>query len=44
MQWIYQQWGEAVYQDATLAQHEKSILAWCEEQGLELNAKQRKSC
>lgn len=42
MQWIYQQWGEAVYQDATLAQHEKAILAWCEEQGLELNAKQRK--
>ncbi|PPV40997.1 type I restriction-modification system subunit M [Ectopseudomonas oleovorans] len=42
MQWIYQQWGEAVYQDDTLAQHEKAILAWCEEQGLELNAKQRK--
>jgi len=42
MQWIYQQWGEAVYQDETLAQHEKAILAWCEEQGLELNAKQRK--
>jgi len=42
MQWIYQQWGEVVYQDATLAQHEKAILAWCEEQGLELNTKQRK--
>jgi len=42
MQWIYQQWGEAVYQDATLATHEKAILAWCEEQGLELNTKQRK--
>lgn len=42
MQWIYQQWGEAVYQDTTLAQHEKAILAWCEEQGLELNTKQRK--
>jgi len=42
MQWIYQQWGEAVYQDETLAQQQKSILAWCEEQGLELNAKQRK--
>nr|WP_251031878.1 class I SAM-dependent DNA methyltransferase [Pseudomonas fluorescens] len=42
MQWIYRQLGEAVYQDETLAQHEKAILAWCEEQGLELNAKQRK--
>src|SRR5690606_8873129 len=42
MQWVYQQWGEAVYQDATLATHEKAILAWCEEQGLALNTKQRK--
>lgn len=42
MQWIYQQWGEAVYQDETLARQQKAILAWCEEQGLELNAKQRK--
>ncbi|WP_448091527.1 type I restriction-modification system subunit M [Pseudomonas lini] len=42
MEWIYQQWGEAVYQDQTLAKHEKAILTWCEEQGLELNAKQRK--
>src|SRR3989344_2797086 len=42
MQWIYQQWGDALYQDNTLAQHEKAILAWCEEKGLELNTKQRK--
>lgn len=42
MQWIYQQWGEALYQDEALATHEKAILAWCEEQGLELNIKQRK--
>ncbi|CRR55016.1 type I restriction-modification system subunit M [Pseudomonas aeruginosa] len=42
MQWIYQQWGEAVYLDETLARQQKAILAWCEEQGLELNAKQRK--
>ena len=42
MQWIYQQWGEAVYQDETLAQQQKAILAWCDDQGLELNAKQRK--
>lgn len=42
MEWIFKEWGEAVYQDATLVQHEKAILAWCEEQGLELNSKQRK--
>ncbi|TPG82132.1 type I restriction-modification system subunit M [Pseudomonas mandelii] len=42
MEWIYRQWGEAVYQDQTLAKNEKAILSWCEDQGLELNAKQRK--
>lgn len=42
MEWVYRQWGEAVYQDETLAKHEKAILAWCEEQELELNAKLRK--
>ena len=42
MEWIYDQWREAVYQDQTLAKQEKVILTWCEEQGLELNAKQRK--
>jgi type I restriction enzyme M protein len=42
MEWIYHQWGESVYQGQVLAQHEKAILEWCEEQGLELNAKQRK--
>ncbi|MCQ4320994.1 hypothetical protein [Stutzerimonas stutzeri] len=25
MQWIYQQWGDTVYQDETLATHEKAI-------------------
>ncbi|NMZ80681.1 N-6 DNA methylase [Pseudomonas mandelii] len=42
MEWIFKEWGEAVYQDATLVKYEKAILAWCEEQGLELNSKQRK--
>lgn len=42
MEWIFKEWGEAVYQDATLVKFEKAILAWCEEQGLELNSKQRK--
>jgi type I restriction enzyme M protein len=41
MQWIYQQWGDAVYQPGCLAQHEKTILAWCEDNELGLNAKNR---
>ncbi|ADE13931.1 N-6 DNA methylase [Nitrosococcus halophilus Nc 4] len=42
MAWIYGQWGDRVYEKGTLAEHEKAILAWCEEQALNLNAKQRK--
>lgn len=41
MQWIYQQWGDAVYQPGCLEQHEKAILAWCEDNELGLNAKNR---
>lgn len=41
MQWIYQQWGDAVYQPGYLVQHEKAILAWCEDNELGLNAKNR---
>ena len=41
MQWIYQQWGDAVYQPGCLAQHEKAILTWCEDNELGLNAKNR---
>lgn len=41
MQWIYQQWGDAVYQSGYLSQHEKTILAWCEDNDLGLNAKNR---
>ncbi len=42
MQWIYQQWGEAIYAPGSLAENEKAILAWCEDNELELNAKNRK--
>jgi len=42
MQWIYQQWGDAVYVEAVLAEHEKDILNWCEKNDLSLNAKNRK--
>ena len=41
MQWIYQQWGDAVYQPGCLVKHEKTILAWCEDNELGLNAKNR---
>ncbi|MDO8938044.1 MAG: N-6 DNA methylase [Methylicorpusculum sp.] len=41
MQWIYQQWGDAVYQPRFLDEHEKTILAWCEDNELALNAKNR---
>lgn len=42
MEWMYQQWGDAIYQPGTLKAKEKDILKWCEEQGLSLNTKQRK--
>ncbi|MCI5223058.1 MAG: hypothetical protein D3924_10380 [Candidatus Electrothrix sp. AR4] len=41
MLWAWQSFGERVYTD--LAGLEKEILAWCEEQGLNLNAKKRKA-
>lgn len=41
MHWIYQQWGDTVYQPGCLEQHEKNILAWCEDNDLGLNAKNR---
>jgi len=42
MQWIYEQWGDAVYEADTLKTHEKDILKWCEDNELNLNAKNRK--
>lgn len=41
MEWAYAQYGEAVYTD--LAQHEKELLYWCEQQELNLSAKQAKA-
>ncbi|PKM10654.1 MAG: DNA methylase [Gammaproteobacteria bacterium HGW-Gammaproteobacteria-3] len=41
MQWIYQQWGDALYLPGCLEQHENAILAWCEDNELGLNAKNR---
>ena len=42
MAWIYEQWGEAVYEEKTLKDQEKAILTWCEEKELNLKAKNRK--
>ncbi|MTI13156.1 type I restriction-modification system subunit M [Sansalvadorimonas verongulae] len=42
MAWIYSEWGEQVYSEGTLKDHEKAILSWCEENELNLNAKNRK--
>ncbi len=41
MLWAWQSFGERVYTE--LPALEKEILAWCEEQGLNLNAKKRKA-
>lgn len=42
MQWIYNQWGDAAYTPEILADNEKATLAWCDEQGFSLNARNRK--
>lgn len=41
MQWAYEQWGDAIYND--LARHEKEINEWCEKNELNLNTKQSKA-
>lgn len=41
MKWIFETYGEAVY--TNLADREKEILDWCEEQELNLASKQRKA-
>lgn len=41
MQWAWENYGEKVY--TNLPKFEKEILAWCETNGFELNAKIRKS-
>ena len=42
MEWMHQQWGDAIYQPGTLKAHEKDILKWCEENEINLNTKQRR--
>jgi len=42
MEWIYAQWGDAVYTQGFLADHEKKILTFCLDNGIALNTKGRK--
>ncbi|SMC89447.1 type I restriction enzyme M protein [Desulfocicer vacuolatum DSM 3385] len=42
MQWIYDHWGNRIYTPGILKDHEKEILALCEDNGTTLNAKQKK--
>jgi type I restriction enzyme M protein len=41
MQYCFETYGEQVYETGYLKTQQKPILAWCEENGLELNAKAR---
>ena len=41
MEWLWEEHGEKVYEKGFLKEHAKAITAWCEDQGITLNAKQR---
>lgn len=41
MEWLWEQHGEKVYEEGFLKEQAKAITAWCEDQGITLNAKQR---
>lgn len=41
MEWLWAEHGEKVYEAGFLKGETKAITAWCEEQGITLNAKQR---
>ena len=42
MQWMFDEYGDAVYQNDTLQTEKKAILKWCEDNELELNNKAQK--
>jgi type I restriction enzyme M protein len=42
MEWMLQEYGDAVYNKAALNEQKKSILKWCEDNELELNSKVQK--
>jgi type I restriction enzyme M protein len=41
MEWLWSEHGDKVYETGFLKNQTKAITAWCEEQGITLNAKQR---
>lgn len=41
MVWAYGEWGDALYQNGVLKEHEKAILNWCEDNDISLSAKNR---
>ncbi|MEE9423485.1 MAG: class I SAM-dependent DNA methyltransferase [Methylococcales bacterium] len=42
MAWVYAEYGDALYEKASLKEKEKAILKWCEDNALELNNKTQK--
>jgi type I restriction enzyme M protein len=42
MAWVYDRWGDRVYESGVLAENRKAILDWCEKNELGLNLKNRK--
>ncbi len=42
MAWVYERWGDRVYESGVLAENQKAILEWCEKNELGLNLKNRK--
>tara|TARA_R110000868_G_scaffold138329_1_gene352286 strand:- start:5472 stop:7745 length:2274 start_codon:yes stop_codon:yes gene_type:complete len=41
MQWAYEEWGDELYKQGVLKQHEKEIINWCEDNDISLNAKNK---
>lgn len=41
MEWLYAEHGEKIYESGFLKDQAKAIAAWCEDQGIPLNARQR---
>jgi len=41
MEWLWEEHGDKVYEKGFLKEHAKAVVAWCEDQGIALNAKQR---
>lgn len=42
MEWMFQEYGDAVYNQETLKEQKTPILLWCEDKQLELNSKAQK--